>query len=450
MYLLSQYCRSIRNQDLKSCAASDKLLCTHHLTEGSAAMLSGMIALIIAIAGFVATVLTLLSEELNKNKKLKYAIVTILSALALYAMLGSILSIDSSSEASSKEQQLQETIWSFSTTVAANQITRTEMPAVTANTNPTSFQQGTQQVSTPSSVSTQAANTDSNEQPFATTSLITPIADSSAQSLPTVEVGAENSIIELTTGLGVQRRMHSFDVTSEDNILQSILWNLSFDTKKEHIIIGIGEGAYILMPLQSFQQATMQSNGRQLITLQDGTTMEGLLDSILKDDNGQSYDLKTANSVKLLALSGSEESSVNTSQIDSPSWQLEIFAPISQAHIVNKPRFVFEYSTYELTGYRDHESTTETFYIKDNSSIERLGNINDFDSIEFLATDNGLGTDQIAVTVGGVQSQGSISVVNTVINERGWEWYLLANLEDSDLLIALHNYEKPAMKLRKK
>lgn len=59
-------------------------------------MLAGITGAIIGILGVVAATFTLLSEELKRNKKLKYAIVAVLFTLALYAMIGSWIAIGNS------------------------------------------------------------------------------------------------------------------------------------------------------------------------------------------------------------------------------------------------------------------------------------------------------------------------------------------------------------------
>jgi len=81
-------------------------------------MLSGVIALIVALVGLVAAISALLSEELNKNKKLKYILVTTLFALTIYAMLGSIVALSNSESATSREQELRATIMSLETQAA--------------------------------------------------------------------------------------------------------------------------------------------------------------------------------------------------------------------------------------------------------------------------------------------------------------------------------------------
>jgi hypothetical protein len=57
-------------------------------------MLSGIVGAIIGILGVLAGIFALLSNELDKNKKLKYAVVGVLFAFAIYALFGSVLALD--------------------------------------------------------------------------------------------------------------------------------------------------------------------------------------------------------------------------------------------------------------------------------------------------------------------------------------------------------------------
>lgn len=56
-------------------------------------MLATAFGLIIAVLGVLAGVSTLLSEELNKNKSLKFGLVGIMTALVIYAMAGSLMAL---------------------------------------------------------------------------------------------------------------------------------------------------------------------------------------------------------------------------------------------------------------------------------------------------------------------------------------------------------------------
>ncbi|MBI5932403.1 MAG: hypothetical protein HY867_01745 [Chloroflexi bacterium] len=73
-------------------------------------MLSSIAGLVIAITGVVAGILALLSDELKKNKNLKYILVGVLIALSVYAMLGSLFSLsntpNSKSELELEKQRL--------------------------------------------------------------------------------------------------------------------------------------------------------------------------------------------------------------------------------------------------------------------------------------------------------------------------------------------------------
>jgi hypothetical protein len=57
-------------------------------------MLNSIVGTIIGILGVLAGIFALLSNELDKNKKLKYAIVGVLFAFAVYALFGSALALD--------------------------------------------------------------------------------------------------------------------------------------------------------------------------------------------------------------------------------------------------------------------------------------------------------------------------------------------------------------------
>lgn len=64
-------------------------------------MLSSIAGFVIAVTGVIAGILALLSDELKKNKRLKYIIVAVLLAFSVYAMLGSLLSLSDTSSTSS-------------------------------------------------------------------------------------------------------------------------------------------------------------------------------------------------------------------------------------------------------------------------------------------------------------------------------------------------------------
>lgn len=56
-------------------------------------MLAGIAGIIITLLSVVVSIFALLSEELNKSKRLKYSIVGILFVFAIYAMIGSLMSL---------------------------------------------------------------------------------------------------------------------------------------------------------------------------------------------------------------------------------------------------------------------------------------------------------------------------------------------------------------------
>lgn len=65
-------------------------------------MLTGIVGFIIAITGVIAGILALLSDELKQNKRLKYILVAVLLAFSIYAMLGSLLDLQSNSAQTSE------------------------------------------------------------------------------------------------------------------------------------------------------------------------------------------------------------------------------------------------------------------------------------------------------------------------------------------------------------
>lgn len=56
-------------------------------------MLSEITSIIFTVLAIIAGVLALLSEELNTNRKLKYTVVAVLFALALYAAIGGLIAL---------------------------------------------------------------------------------------------------------------------------------------------------------------------------------------------------------------------------------------------------------------------------------------------------------------------------------------------------------------------
>ncbi len=64
-------------------------------------MLSSIAGFVIAITGVIAGILALLSDELKKNKRLKYILVGVLLAFSVYAMFGSLLDLQGTNSASS-------------------------------------------------------------------------------------------------------------------------------------------------------------------------------------------------------------------------------------------------------------------------------------------------------------------------------------------------------------
>lgn len=56
-------------------------------------MLPEILSIIVTITGLVAATLALLSDELKKNKRLKYVLVVVLFALSAYAMFGSLFTL---------------------------------------------------------------------------------------------------------------------------------------------------------------------------------------------------------------------------------------------------------------------------------------------------------------------------------------------------------------------
>lgn len=64
-------------------------------------MVSSIAGFVIAITGVIAGILALLSDELKKNKRLKYILVAVLLAFSVYAMLGSLLSMSDTGSTSS-------------------------------------------------------------------------------------------------------------------------------------------------------------------------------------------------------------------------------------------------------------------------------------------------------------------------------------------------------------
>jgi hypothetical protein len=69
-------------------------------------MLSSAFGLIIAVLGVLAGISALLSEELDKNKSLKFGLVGIMTALVIYALAGSLLALNNTqSESSSRNKE---------------------------------------------------------------------------------------------------------------------------------------------------------------------------------------------------------------------------------------------------------------------------------------------------------------------------------------------------------
>jgi hypothetical protein len=70
-------------------------------------MLSGVVSFIIAITGVIAGILALLSDELKKNKRLKYILVAVLLAFSVYSMLGSLLAFSNGSTSKTGDRQFE-------------------------------------------------------------------------------------------------------------------------------------------------------------------------------------------------------------------------------------------------------------------------------------------------------------------------------------------------------
>jgi hypothetical protein len=70
-------------------------------------MLSNIAGLFIAIAGVVAGILALLSDELKENKRLKYILVGVLVVLSVYAMIGSLFAFSNVPDSNSQGVSLR-------------------------------------------------------------------------------------------------------------------------------------------------------------------------------------------------------------------------------------------------------------------------------------------------------------------------------------------------------
>ncbi len=278
----------------------------------------------------------------------------------------------------------------------------------------------------------------------------TPILRATLPPLPTVAIGGEYSVIQLETGLGFTTTLNYDEVDAGNDLLNYILRDRRSSIGVHQFLLRTNEILFRLMPLSTFKYAHKITDGKQIIMLDDGTEIEGQLTIILEDtSNEETFDLGTAKEVVLINLAETDKSMGPNERDQKELWQLEVLEPASFTYSVSDPRFVFQYSRISITGiYYDYETETQEFYLVDNDDVRHLANLANFDEIRFEIGEYNY-TSQVTVKVGNTETSGSIIVTNKDLNEEGNLWFLVANLADSDALIAISNRDNPVMTLRK-
>jgi hypothetical protein len=260
----------------------------------------------------------------------------------------------------------------------------------------------------------------------------------------TVQVG-ESSVVQLTTGLGVNVVLDYDGVKTGDDVLDHLLAGYR-NMGGEHFVSEIADGVYRIIPLRLFVRNYAGAQGSRQTLLTTGQEIEGHLVGTLSAPDGKVYDLQTAVEVNIVSLSEDDQAMEPSDTQSEDVWELEMSDPMDLAYHITYPRFAFQYGTPTGTGtVVEHETTTQGFELKIGEE-EHPANLLDFDEIRF-------GKQETTVRTGDVESKGALFLragrSGFLTTDRHYRWVLVADLIDEEGAIAISNENKPVMTLRK-
>lgn len=256
--------------------------------------------------------------------------------------------------------------------------------------------------------------------------------------MPTVQVGGENPVVQLTTKLGVDTTVEVARIDTDDDVLNHVMQRLP----GRQFLLRIADGIYMVVPVRMFRRA-YEREGVHVVTLANGQELEGKLDFVLDAPDGRTYELGTASKVVLISVPEDEHGIEPSEQKPAELWQLHILKPVDLTYSVSNPRFAFQYwsSAGYAIGGSDYETTSKSFYLK-VADEEILANLPDFEEIAFSELAEGAPNVQIKV-----KARSGIETVGTLVlkaeDSRGYHeaetWFLVMDSADSEMAIVLKN-----------
>ena len=252
--------------------------------------------------------------------------------------------------------------------------------------------------------------------------------------MPTVHVGGENPVVQLTTKLGVDTTIEVANTDTGNDVLNHVMW------RGRNFLLRTADGVYMVVPMRMFRLA-YEREGMHVVTLASGQELRGKLDFVIGGPDGKSYDLRTASTVVLNSLPEDEYSIEPSEQEPTALWQLHIMQPVDLTYSVSNPRFAFQYwsSRGYLIGGENYETQSESFYLKVGDE-EILANLPDFEEISFEEFAEG----KLQIKV---KAKSGIETVGTLVLKaedskgyhEGTDWFLVMDSANSETTIVLKN-----------
>lgn len=256
--------------------------------------------------------------------------------------------------------------------------------------------------------------------------------------MPTVQVGGEYPVVQLTTKLGVETTVEVKSIDTDNDVLNRVLGL----QQGMDFLLRTDDGIYMVVPLRMFRRA-YEREGILIVTLANDQEFKGELGFVLDDPQKKSYDLRTVSKVVLLSLPEDEYNIEAIGQEPTVLWELHITKPVDLTYSISNPRFAFQYSSsagYAIGG-ADHETESESFYIQIGDE-EILANLPDFEEVTFNELAEGETGDQIKLKApSGVETAGTLilKAEDSKGYHKGRDWFLVMNSSNNELVIVLKN-----------
>ena len=193
----------------------------------------------------------------------------------------------------------------------------------------------------------------------------TPLAPPPVPPMPTVQIGGDDFVFQVTDLSGRETRISGWRVRVDDPVLDFLTNNDPFFSFLSFPLRTAGN-VTVLIPYTTFRRA-YQREGKHVVTLANWQELEGLLDAtLLEIGTSREFDLRTAQSIVLLSMPQWAETDLVQPETTS-LWTLQTSEPGAPSLIVSNPRFAFIYSTREgmVLGEKEVGKLTSSFYVDD-------------------------------------------------------------------------------------